>query len=783
MSGLVQRLAGPLRSQCVRYALAFAFIEAVTRFSLLTGSEALFERDLNQVYYPLVESALRSMSEGAWPLRDVSSGFGQPLLADPSSQVLYPPTWLHLFLPPPLAYSWIVSLHFVLGAVGTALWARRVSGGTASAGWVAGFLWWSSGPVLSLANLWHHLCGAAWMPWVLLAVERVDEGRKRWVELGAVFGAQILAGSADMCAMTILIATVRIVLMGDLRLWKRWLMAGALGALLGAGAWLPALELIVSSGRAAVDEGVRTYWSVHPASAIEMVAPLPLSVLPLQEGWRTLLYSGREPFLGSLFLGLFAPTLFCAALADRNLSASRRLALGATLAVALLTSFGAHTPAYRSVVALLPPLAVLRYPVKAMLSVAFLVAVGAGLGVVAIRRDSRSRLVALWAAGLHAAGLLVFVLAGRDWVSEHMLQTGAEGITMFMHRSSADFTKTLAWMLFFSFGLVRRGWGRASAAILAFGHLSVSGVVHDGLLGTVPAAALTTYPPYAQELRGPGGGRTFVYDYNEAPAAIRRWLVEQGGFPRLRGFESYPELGILGGFRAYAQPLIGAEWGVRYAWDRDLRLLFDRRLSALGRDLRFFEATPMFVRLLELGGVERVVALHDPSGGRLRKLAEYPVLQPAVQVFEVSNPLPYASLLSGRRLSSVPDRSALLAPEFDPRQDVVVDSRPRPRGKSPSGSVQLLDRRADRVVLDVDVVEDSFLLILEATMPGWRVSIDGTAGVVERANAVFVGAEVPRGAHRVEFLFRPWFATIGVGITCLVALAISVELVRRRRDS
>ena len=178
--------------------LVLFLIEFVSKGPILLGTLALYQRDLMLVYFPLIQAILREVSLGALPLRDPTSGFGQPLLADPSCQILYPPVWLHIFLPSPLAYAWFVSLHSVFGALGIALLARRLSSGSLLAALVGGSSWLLCGPLISLATLWHHMSGAAWIPWVWLAVERVlsrAPGRPALV-LGAVMGAQMLAGSA-----------------------------------------------------------------------------------------------------------------------------------------------------------------------------------------------------------------------------------------------------------------------------------------------------------------------------------------------------------------------------------------------------------------------------------------------------------------------------------------------------------------------------------------------------------------------------------------------------------
>jgi hypothetical protein len=52
----------------------------------------------------------RTIGEGFLPLWDLAIGFGQPLLADPGAQVLYPTTWLTLLLAPWTVYAVLLVL-------------------------------------------------------------------------------------------------------------------------------------------------------------------------------------------------------------------------------------------------------------------------------------------------------------------------------------------------------------------------------------------------------------------------------------------------------------------------------------------------------------------------------------------------------------------------------------------------------------------------------------------------------------------------------------------------
>ena len=149
--------------------------------------------------------------ERTWPLWNPYLAFGQPLLANPQFEVLYPFTWLLPLLAPWTYYDAFVVFHSLFSAAGVYLLCRTLGLGAAPAFAGAG-LWVSSGPWLSLVSNWLHLAGAAWMPWVLLATERLLRARstRSAMWLGAAGGLQLLAGSADMALLAWLASGLRL---------------------------------------------------------------------------------------------------------------------------------------------------------------------------------------------------------------------------------------------------------------------------------------------------------------------------------------------------------------------------------------------------------------------------------------------------------------------------------------------------------------------------------------------------------------------------------------------
>ena len=341
---------------------------------------------------------MRAVFSGALPLWDPSPAFGQPLLADPGAQVLYPPTWLNLLMRPWAYYTLFAFGHVLLSGIAFHALARRwgLSAGAALAGACA---WVLSGPFLSLVDLWHHFASAAWIPAVFLAAERAVERRRARdaLLLGLAIGLQVLAGSADVCAMTLAALAVWVALVHvDPRRWREALplaiggaLALAVAAALSSGLWLAALDVASRSSRRELAEAVRTYWSVHPAALLETLAAGIPGRLPLSPAWRTALFESREPFLASLYLGLPAAGLVAAAFAVPG--GRRRRALAAVGLGAVALALGRHAPFYDLVTTLLPPLRVLRYPVKATVFLAFAWAGLVAFGADAWRRPAPGR--------------------------------------------------------------------------------------------------------------------------------------------------------------------------------------------------------------------------------------------------------------------------------------------------------------------------------------------------------------------------------------------------------
>ena len=111
------------RHEAARAALALVPLAFLTFLPLVLG-RVLFERDILTYWLAQVETFVRTVAAGCWPVWDPWVAFGQPMLAQPDTQVLYPFTWLNLVLPLAAGYTVFVLVHLVLSGTGLFRLAR-----------------------------------------------------------------------------------------------------------------------------------------------------------------------------------------------------------------------------------------------------------------------------------------------------------------------------------------------------------------------------------------------------------------------------------------------------------------------------------------------------------------------------------------------------------------------------------------------------------------------------------------------------------------------------------
>ena len=295
--------------------------------------------DFQDQFFPFATYVAAELRAGRLPLWNPYVFAGHPFQADPQTAVFYPlSSALALLLGGGgLGYRELeleLPLHFALAAIGTFLLVRRLTGDDL-AGTLAGVAFGFGGFLTSYpAQQLAMLRSAAWIPWLLLCLERAvgPGGRPVWL-IGATGAAALLllAGHTQSALFAFYLAAAYALFRARSvgRSWTIALLAAAgplaLGGLLAAVQLLPTLELVTVSTRDRLPYDEAAYG--YELKALGGV------LLP---GWR-----GEK----ALYAGV--PTLALAAIAALAWRGPARF-WAIVAAVALLVSVGGRTFLYQA---------------------------------------------------------------------------------------------------------------------------------------------------------------------------------------------------------------------------------------------------------------------------------------------------------------------------------------------------------------------------------------------------------------------------------------------------
>jgi hypothetical protein len=427
-----------------RAALAFSAALAVTLAAFLLGvglgadslpfTPAAAFSDTVTTHWPNAQFLRRAvLDEGALPLWQPAILSGTPFAANPLSKVWYPPQWLALLLPPALHLNVLLWLHLTLAGLGAWAWGCATGLATGPAALAGAGYAFAPRLIAAVGNGHVDLVyAAAWIPWLLWAVERVVSVRS---------GRRAVMGLASFAALCLL-ADVRLsayafALAGAYALWRlrppfpgpsptrgeggtaggqaergeaggevsraraatRLLAAGLLAAGLSAVQWVPLLLWRADLSRAAISASEAALFSLEGI------------------GWFGLVL-GDHGGLGEtlVYPGVSALALAVAALLLRP----RALAFwGAALLVIAAYAMGENFVLWPALVEIVPPLRWWRVPARAWFLAAlilpYLAAWGAQLLVTQPpdRRAARLIVVGVLGGGL-ACGLFSALALSAD---------------------------------------------------------------------------------------------------------------------------------------------------------------------------------------------------------------------------------------------------------------------------------------------------------------------------------------------------------------------------------
>ncbi|MBI2962666.1 MAG: YfhO family protein [Deltaproteobacteria bacterium] len=717
---------GPRRE--LRWAALFVALWVLVPFWKIATLRAvnvqddIFASDLWNDRLParaFVGSSLRRGESPAWN-PGIYTGF--PSLAQIEVGTLYPSN-VALFglLPPYVAMAWAQILPLVIGGVGSFALARAFDLPTAAALLSSGTFALSGFLIAHLRQL-NMVDAAAWLPLLLLAVERIAAGRpgRAPLALAVLWAIELLAGHPQIAYYAALVLLVHFVVRSaQLRTAApirraaaaRLLAALALGTLIAAVQLLPAAELARLTDRGAgLGAAEASRFPVSPLAVWTLFVPRLFGDAATDDfrlsglSWEQYAYVGLLPLLLAVV----------AVVVRRNDGRVRWLA--ALAAASYLLALGASTPLFGWAFRVVPGMDYFRFPSRFLLFVDLALALLAGFGLAACLESVSGRRRPALAAALLA------VTAADLWMNQMRQVPQAE-------------------------------WARWLAPIDTERFLA-----------------------RARE-REPGPWRYYTLDaalvHGQVFHGARGWSGDLTPYVRLRALLQ-PSFNLLFG--------LDSPDGYSNLVPRRYEMVWgsEKKPGILGTGhLQTGELEPELARMLRLFNVRYLLSVAPLRSPALRPAAES---ADGVRIYELVDPLPRAFVV-GELLRAADDAEALrrlTAPDFDPaRQAVVVGDAPEPSADAaPSRDVRFVSRSNTSVALRARLERPGWLVLSEGHYPGWRVTVDGADAPLLRVNLMMRGVRLGAGAHEVVFRFRSPAVRAGA-LVSLLALAALVVLRRR----
>jgi hypothetical protein len=748
-----------------------------------------YEFDTLLTYYPYLLVARQTIEEGQLPLWNPSILGGMPVVAAaPWLGLFYPPYVLFYVVNTLKALGYVTFLHLGLAGAFTYLYlrgirVRRLAAmvGAASFG-LGGYL---------LGNLtWlPRVSTVIWTPLILLSVENcVVRGRRLYALLGAVAVAMCtLAGNTAVTVYVLLISG----LYALFRLAWTWRQkggrfivegAGSMGILLCLGFFLSAVQLVPTAEAAQYASRVQLPYEERiegGRSPIALATALIPDVFgnPVDRSW------GRNEFAKnipgtygetSLYIGI-APLFLAAWAVARRRDGFTAFYAGVAL-LALLIFL--DTPLFRLLYEL--PLFRIGRQIEAKAMWGFATSVLAALGLATLLdRPPLLERRALWCASI---GLLVAAMAIVVGLAVAAPLLGVDegssttGLAADWYRYNVGNFLRLSLLAAACGGVLvlwTRGLLRSTALALLVLGIALADLTFFGWKLNPSRAAQDLYPEM-ESVR-----------FLQADESIYRTIrgpLSRKVFPP----NSLAVYGITD-VQGYSPVLI--DYYVEF-----LELIEDDMASARTvHSLKYADSTTS--PLLDLLNAKYVITIADP-GEEMTTLGRSDpnlglVYDGEVKIYENEDALARAFFVPGYVVVGDPAEAlaVLGSSGFDPRASVILEKEPAPLtspGDAQPGlsQVEVAEYTPNKVVVQVNLSADGFLVLSDLYYEGWRAFVDGVEHEVYRADYALRAVQLEAGEHQIEFAFDPMSFRIGLMVSVvsvLVLVALTGVLLRREK--
>ncbi|MFN3890581.1 MAG: hypothetical protein ACK4MV_09295 [Beijerinckiaceae bacterium] len=715
----------------------------------------------NQFYafYRFMAGAIQS---GSTPFWNPYHYAGHPSSADPQSLIFALPFLAWAFIDPApslFAFDALVLAHLLAGGWAIVYFGKR-EGWPAAASILAASVFMLGGVVSGRMNHVGIICAYGLFPLALLLMRISIEKNSIWSALGfALAASQIALGRSQtpllLCALLGAALIVQIAsserIIETLKSRALVLSIMGLGALvLLAPPLILTLQFISYSNRPATPVETALLSSMHPLNLATLFSADAFGSLESgTDGWgpgsATLKdFDVTDRAFNYMFCGtLTALLLVWHGIAGGRIAAYGRRTLAIALALALAYSVGRYTPVYEWLFAHAPGVSLFRRPNDAAFIAVLCVAYLSGWLASDYIRAGAPRVNRV-IAGAVAAALAAFAAASVQFaaLSHKAAETGWRLAVAFLILALAG------WALRYA------RTARARSVLM-----SVLVVATAGELVWRNAGNVLNARPASE------------YALLETPRGEDARIVEaiETDMAKTSGGPYRPRIEVLGldGQWQNASMILGFEALNGYNPLRigDYDELVEPGESPYDVNRRAFPRSfPSYNCGLSRRLNLRYLVLDKPLANLPRKhdVTKFtPLVEgPRAWVYRNEEESPRVTIRSQVRIAAVddlekavdllPEDGQLLVASDEPLSQVYV-----PR-KGQQARARISDWRVDRVELDIETSAPAIVKLNSPNYPGWEAEVDGVRKPVISVDLLFRGVEVPAGARRVVFTFRPF---------------------------
>lgn len=728
---------------------------------LLILRDSFVRYDYALQHLPWAVHAYESARQGLYPVWTNAMALGFPLFAEGQCASLYFLNWIGFRTLPFFAvYTWSIPLHFLAGAAGLYLYARKLGASPRAAVIASAAFCFSSAYAGCFYNT-GSLRTLSWLPLELWLCQKLREpgmGLKATAGLAFLVCQQWLAGFPQMAVYAFGYLLLHELLAFRARSLLCLIAALAAGALAAWPQTSATLELIRESVRSSESASFALWGSVPPPAAVSLIFPEWGNAL------RVSFYLGMAP----LFLAL-APFFF-----EKRKGIARQAWLAAAF---FALALGRFNPVYAWTVEALH-LTALRNPAKFLFFVSVPLSVLAAFGFDALvsggergrRRFARaSSLLAGAVCALPFAGLLLKAAAGSFWpgfsrwyVARLVAEKGvsAKDPSVYLAQMDAFFASLKELFSYTNHHTIRAiVLALAIAALIRL--LSRNRLTPAKFYASVGALTVWDLAVFGLTLGAGFVGNAGPIRSLEPTPAMQRVLKVVHQDPGL-----FAEL-VKDPNNEFFPPNSGILYDVKHAGGYSPLLLsryheLVRALgiadSSLGRE-SFSEAVWQARRgVVDLAGI-RYLHTDFPLGWPGLKLLDSDA---DFFLYENTQAVPAVTGHSVWRL--MPDARERLAylqgPDFTPSRETVIEDERLAAGlvpdpSAPSALCELLPgSRTDSLSLRIEMAADGIVRVRTAAYPGWRLEVDGKKSDWSRVDHAFIGFALKKGTHQVRLSYR-----------------------------